>query len=799
MAGKEKFNDQLPIKNRNFYTTHAMLSSRVWMKVGQVMSREVVTISPNETVATAAMVMSENNISCILVVENREMRGILTEEDLLKKAVVGCRDAHKMAVTEVMSSPVETVSSDFSVLAASRIMEAKHIKRLPVMAENKLAGIVTQTDLTRVLTYYGTWRDISEIMSKDISGIQKNATVSEAASVMTSRHISSIAVMAGEQVVGILTERDLLSRVVALRKDPDHIKTEAVMSSPVISVPPSYSVFSASKTMENKNIRRLVVMEGKKLCGIVTQTDIFMAIKNKLQADEDKNHRLLEESKSAIYTTDLDYVITYANHAFTELFEVSEPQEFINQPFLPERFWFDPKEREQFLAELKEGCFESKELTLKTSKGKKIYVTVFSTFIKDLHGETNGSQGIVYDITAKKELAALREAEEALRQSEQKWRSLAENIPDVIFAVGKDGRIQFLNHIKAGTAPENVIGTSIYEYMPPDQQEIMRESIESVFLTGKVGNFEINWDGEQESETIWKTRVVPVMHGEQVVAVNLISTDITERRKAERRQLELLATGIAERRKAERRQMELLNQLESINTELKDFANIVSHDLKDPLRTIQRLSQLVSDDYADKLDEKGKKQLDLILNHVNRMHNLIDSILQYSRVGYLAEQKVQVNLNDLIPQIIDMVSAPENITLVVENELPFIESEQTRITWVFQILLSNAVKCMDQSQGQVRISCIDEDVCWKFSIADNGPGIEEELFDKIFRMFQTTEPQDQFESTGIGLSLVKKIVETYGGKIWSESKLGQGTTFLFTLPKHNCMVMDAKLEASTID
>ncbi len=368
-----------------------------------------------------------------------------------------------------------------------------------------------------------------------------------------------------------------------------------------------------------------------------------------------------------------------------------------------------------------------------------------------------------------------------------------------ICAVGKDGRIQFLNHTMAGNAPEDVIGTSIYEYMPPEQQEIMKASIERVFLTGKVDYFEIDWHGAQGAETIWKTRVVPVMDGGQVVAVNLISTEITKQKKVERRQLELLATGIAERRKAERRQLELLDQLESINTELKDFANIVSHDLKDPLRTIQKLSQLVSDDYADKLDEKGKKQLDLILNHVNRMHNLIDSILQYSRVGYLAEQKVQINLNDLIPQIIDMVSAPENITIVIENELPFIESEQTRITWVFQILLSNAVKCMDKSQGQVRISCIEEDVCWKFSIADNGPGIEEELFDKIFRMFQTTEPQDQLESTGIGLSLVKKIVETYGGKIWSESKLGQGTTFLFTLPKHNCMVMDAKLEASTID
>ena len=780
MADREQFSYLSSINKQNFYTSHAMLSSRVWMKVGQVMSKDVLTISPNETVATAAMVMSKNNISCILVAENEEVRGILTEEDLLKKAVVGCKDAHKMAVTAVMSSPVETVSSDFSVLAASRIMEAKHIKRLPVMAENKLVGIVTQTDLTRVLTYYGTWRDISEIMSKDISGIQKNTTVAEAATVMASRNISSIAVMAGEQVVGILTERDLLSRVVALRKDPHHIKTEAVMSSPVISVPPSYSVFSASKTMENLNIRRLVVIKDKKLCGIVTQTDIFTAIKDKLQAEEEKNLRLLEESKSAIYTTDLDYMIIYANPAFTRLFEVSDPGEFINQPFLPERFWFDPKEREQFLAELKADCFESKDLTLKTSKGKKIYVTVFSTFIKGIHGETDGSQGIVYDVTAKKELSALREAEEALRESEQKWRSLAENIPDVIFTVGKDGRIQFLNHTMAGIAPENVIGASIYEYMPLDQQQIMRESIERVFLTGTLDYFEINWDGGQGAETIWETRVAPIMHGGQVVAVNLISTDITERRKAERRQAELL------------------EQLESINSELKDFAKIVSHDLKAPLHGIQKVTQWISEDYADKLDEKGKKQLDLLLNRANCMHNLIDGILSYSRVGQLAEQKVQINLNDLIPQIIDMVSAPDNIVIVVENELPVIESEQTRITQIFQNLLNNAIKYMDKPQGRIRINCVEKDDCWKFSVTDNGPGIKEEHFEKIFQMFQTLSPQGNFESTGIGLTLVKKIVEIYGGTIWVESKLGQGTTFFFTLPKQNCMVMEANLEISTV-
>ena len=278
MDDKEQFNDLLPIKNRNFYTTHAMTSSRAWMKIGQVMKKEVITISPNETVATAAVVMSEHNISCIIVVDNGKVTGILTETDLLKNAVVEARDLLKMAVAVVMSSPVETVPSNFSVLEASRIMEAKHIKRLPVMSENNLVGIVTQTDLAQALTYYGTWRDVGEIMSKNVCGIERKSSVAKAATIMSSRHISSIMVMEGDQAVGILTERDILRRVIALQKNPHHVKTEEVMSSPVLGVSPSLSVFSASKTMENMNIRRLVIIEDKKLYGIVTQSDIFMAI-----------------------------------------------------------------------------------------------------------------------------------------------------------------------------------------------------------------------------------------------------------------------------------------------------------------------------------------------------------------------------------------------------------------------------------------------------------------------------------------------------------------------------------------
>jgi light-regulated signal transduction histidine kinase (bacteriophytochrome) len=253
-----------------------------------------------------------------------------------------------------------------------------------------------------------------------------------------------------------------------------------------------------------------------------------------------------------------------------------------------------------------------------------------------------------------------------------------------------------------------------------------------------------------------------------------------------------------ERKQAEHRQAELLEQLEKTNQELKEFAYIVSHDLKAPLRGIDTLVRWISTDYADKFDETGKEQMDLLLNRVKRMHNLIDGILQYSRIGRVKEDKTVVNLNELVPDIIDLIVPPENISITIEDELPMIECEKTRIIQVFQNLLSNAVKYMDKPQGQIRVGCVEEDGCWKFSVSDNGPGIEEKYFEKIFQLFQTLAPRDEVESTGVGLTVVKKIVEMYGGRIWVESKVGKGSTFFFTLPKQEMGVKDAKLEASIV-
>jgi light-regulated signal transduction histidine kinase (bacteriophytochrome) len=246
---------------------------------------------------------------------------------------------------------------------------------------------------------------------------------------------------------------------------------------------------------------------------------------------------------------------------------------------------------------------------------------------------------------------------------------------------------------------------------------------------------------------------------------------------------EQLQKEIAEHKISEKRKAELLKELESTNRELKDFAYIVSHDLKAPLRAISTLANWISTDYDEKLDEEGKEQLGLLIRRVHRMNALINGILDYSRVGRIKEEKKEVNVNELVAEVIDMVAPPENIKITIENELPLILFEKTRLVEIFQNLLSNAVKYMNKPQGSIKIGCVEDNGYWKFSVSDNGPGIEEKFFNKIFQIFQTLSPLDEHESTGIGLTLVKKIITMYGGNIWVESEVGRCCTFFFTLPK----------------
>ncbi|MEY3303838.1 MAG: ATP-binding protein [Pseudanabaena sp.] len=247
-----------------------------------------------------------------------------------------------------------------------------------------------------------------------------------------------------------------------------------------------------------------------------------------------------------------------------------------------------------------------------------------------------------------------------------------------------------------------------------------------------------------------------------------------------------------DRKQFENRQLELMSELAIANQELKDFAYIVSHDLKAPLRGIASIANWLEQDYGDRFDPDGHEMLQLLGGRVRRMSDLIDGILRYSRVGRLKEEKSAVNLQVLLAEVIDMIAFPSGIEIAIETELPTLFVGYTQMQQVFQNLLSNAVKYMGKPEGKIRLGHTDQNSYWQFYVSDTGIGIEARYFDKIFQIFQTLAKQESNESTGVGLAIVKKIVEIYGGKIWITSEIGQGSTFFFTMPKSVEIIEDKK-------
>jgi signal transduction histidine kinase len=225
----------------------------------------------------------------------------------------------------------------------------------------------------------------------------------------------------------------------------------------------------------------------------------------------------------------------------------------------------------------------------------------------------------------------------------------------------------------------------------------------------------------------------------------------------------------------------LLVKLEHQNQELSDYAHMVSHDLKSPLRAIDTLTCWLKDDYAMKLGSEGNDSINLIRSNVEKMDTLIKGILDYSTISEVKTDFYEVDTDSLIEDIISLMLPPPNISIVKLAVLPVIRGDRYRLQQLFQNLIDNAIKYNDKATGLIEIGVENGKGFWTFFIKDNGKGIDEIYFDKIFKTFQKLENNPQ--STGIGLSIVKKIVTLYGGRIWVQSELNVGTTFFFTIKK----------------
>lgn len=241
------------------------------------------------------------------------------------------------------------------------------------------------------------------------------------------------------------------------------------------------------------------------------------------------------------------------------------------------------------------------------------------------------------------------------------------------------------------------------------------------------------------------------------------------------------ALSLRLREEAEKQKEVLLKDLTKSNQELNDFAHVVSHDLKSPLRSMNALVSWLQEDCASFSNDDIDTNFNLLLKKIDRMDLLINGILSYASVDKVEKKDKPIDLDILVKDLLDTIHVPENMDIRFKAKLPVVKADSFKMIQLFQNLLSNAIKYSDKAQGKISINCVSRKQEWEFQIQDNGMGISEKYYDKIFKVFQVLEESE--ESSGVGLSIVQKIVAFYNGKIWLESKLKKGTTFYFTLPK----------------
>lgn len=241
------------------------------------------------------------------------------------------------------------------------------------------------------------------------------------------------------------------------------------------------------------------------------------------------------------------------------------------------------------------------------------------------------------------------------------------------------------------------------------------------------------------------------------------------------------ALNLRERKKAERDNAVLLSKLEKSNEELKEYAHIVSHDLKSPLRSISALTSWIKMDNMQHFNKDSLQNFDHIDITLEKMETLISDVLKFSSLDSKVDEEQEVDLDVLVKEVIHMLYIPINITIDVKNTLPKIKGDKIKFQQLFQNLIGNAIKFNDKDNGFIHINVEEQKSFYKFTIKDNGIGIEKKNFDKIFKIFQSLKKSEN--SSGIGLSIVKKIVDIYKGEIWLESQINEGTTFHFTLKK----------------
>ncbi|WP_203258926.1 PAS domain-containing sensor histidine kinase [Hyunsoonleella ulvae] len=510
----------------------------------------------------------------------------------------------------------------------------------------------------------------------------------------------------------------------------------------------------------------IIYDEGKPVAaqGIVRDITKAKEAEDQLIESENRLTSLITNLDSGVLLEDQYRKIVLTNTKFCELFGISATPEQLKGADCSDAaeqnkvLFKNPK---AFVTRIDEILKNKKQVLndeLETTNGKILerdYIPIYE------HGDYKGHLWTYKDVTLR------RKYRKSLEAQKQKYSSIIANMNLGLMEVDNEDRILMVNqsflNITGYNEDELVGKIARNVFLDRDSSEILsKENVKR--KKGLSNSYEVKGYTKTGEERYWLISGAPNynLNGEVTGSIG-IHLDITD--------LKSLQT----------QKEKLLEKLEKSNNELQEYAHIVSHDLKSPLRSINALVSWIKEDNQDKLDEVSLKNFGLIETTLEKMEQLISDVLMYSSVGTEALETVTVDLDVLVSELKTILFVPDHVSITVLNPLPKIEGEKVKLQQLFQNLISNAIKFIDKEVGIVEIDVKDDGTHYQFSVKDNGIGIEEKFHEKIFKIFHALNKSK--DSTGIGLSIVKKIVDLHEGRIWLESKPNEGTKFLFTLKK----------------
>lgn len=493
------------------------------------------------------------------------------------------------------------------------------------------------------------------------------------------------------------------------------------------------------------------------------------------------------------------------NLAFQKIVGYSE-EELINKKVLEIAFDNDYEYTKRKISELQRGTIDAFNIKrgYERRDGTNLNLRVYFSLVKDAEGGTKYLIAMLDDITAIERNIKMLETLNVLSNSILGKNNLYEIAWEVARSAAKHLGLEDCVVYKIDEENGEMEQIAAYGNKNPVDFEILNK-LRMPIGSGIVGHVAKTGKPELINDTRLDSRyiiddairlselVVPIIVDGKVVGI--LDSEHTRQNFFTEQHLEVFtnianlasaqfnsAINYAKKIEAEKEQSKLLAALEKSNEELNNFAHVVSHDLKSPLRSMNALIHWIKDDPDNSFNEETLTNFELLLKKVDKMDHLINGILKYSSIDKVDQQKQEVNLNLIVKDIIDVIHIPNHVSVTILNELPVVMGDKFKLHQLFQNLLSNAVKYIDKKEGLVEVDVIEKQSVYQFSIKDNGKGIAKEYHDKIFKVFETLEAKAQ-DSTGIGLSIVKKIIQNNDGDIWLQSKEGEGTTFYFTLKK----------------